>query len=242
MTFLRLLIAALSLGLASCSFQKVATSARPTAFLTSSVTDTSTKIGRLPFQHSWRNPSVDLSQYQYVVLRPVTTAYLRREQWRDSYSFYVPDAPAYVKQCDALARYFSSSMRRSFSSRGSRLALTGNTAGAGTLVIEPALTEVTFGRPAGYVGSMTVPGGSLVNSAAASPVNAFELKVKDAATGKLVATVADRRGTRLKIVDFNQLTYDKANQEICDEWSQQLMQATNKDLFPQVKRTRFSAF
>jgi hypothetical protein len=87
-----------------------------------------------------------------------------------------------------------------------------------------------------------VPGGSLVNSAAASPVNAFELKVRDATTGKLVATAADRRGTKLKIVDFNKLTYDKPNKEICDEWSQQLMQATNKDLFPQVKRAWFSVF
>lgn len=242
MTCLRLLIAALSLGLASCSFQKVVTSAQPTAFLTSSGTDPSSKIGRLPFQHSWRNPSVDLRQYRYVVLRPVTTAHLRKEQWWDSYSLYVPDAAAYVKNCNGLARYFSSSMKRSFSARGSRLALTDSTTGAGTLVIEAALTEVTFGRPAGYVGSMAVPGGSLVNSAAASPVNAFELKVRDAATGKLVATVADRRGTKLKIVDFNKLTYDKPNREICDEWSQQLMQATNKDLFPQVKRSWFSVF
>jgi len=242
MTTVRLFLVALSVGLASCSFQKVATSARPTAFLTSSGTNSSLKISRLPFQHSWRNPSVDLSQYRHVVLRPVTTAYLRKEQWKDSYSLYVPDSSAYQKHCNELARYFTSSMRRSFSARGSRLALANSAAGAGTLVIEAALTEVTFGRPAGYVGSMAVPGGSLVNSAAASPVNAFELKVTDAATGRLVATVADRRGTRLKLVDFNQLTYDKANKEICDEWSQQLMQASNKDLFPQVKRTWFSAF
>ncbi|MEI7927260.1 MAG: DUF3313 family protein [Verrucomicrobiales bacterium] len=242
MTTLKFLLAALSLGLASCSLQKVTSSAQPTAFLTSSGTNTSEKIRRLPFDHSWKNNSVDLSQYKRVVIRPVTTAYLHKEEWMDSYSVYVPDAPTYVKQCNELARHFSSAMRRSFSTRGSRLALTDSTAGRGTLVIEAALTEVTFGRPEGYVGSMALPGGSLINSAAASPVNAFELKVKDAATGKLVATVADRRGTRLKIVDFNQLTYDKANQEICDEWSQQLMQATNKDLFPQVKRTWFSAF
>ena len=242
MTIFRYTTAFLALGLASCSLQKVAAPAPPTAFLASSGADTSEKIARLPFDHSWKNASVDLSQYKHLTIRPVTTAYLRKDQWGESYSNFIPTREAYVKQGEVLARFWTSSLQRAFSSPDRSLDLTDSTARPGTLVLEIALTEVTYGRPAGYLGSMAVPGGSLVNSAAASPVAAFEARLKDAATGKLVATVADRRGTRLKIIDFNQLTYTKANEEICNEWSQQLMQATNKELFPKVKRTWFSAF
>jgi hypothetical protein len=66
--------------------------------------------------------------------------------------------------------------------------------------------------------------------------------VRDAATGKIVATAADRRGTRIKAVDMNRLSITKPNLEICDEWSQQMVQAFNKRLFPVVKRSMFSIY
>ena len=35
--------------------------------------------------------------------------------------------------------------------------------------------------------------------------------------------------------DFNEKSFTRANQHICDEWSRELMQTTNKELFPKVK-------
>lgn len=230
------------LALTSCSLQKLTTSAEPTGFITSTGVSASSKIARVPFDHSWRSPSVGVSDYKNIVIVPVTTSHLRKEQWKDSYSAFIPSQAAYVKQCESLARSFTTSLKSDFSDKSSLYQVTDDRSKPGTLILEVALTEVTFGRPEGYVGSMAVPGGSLVNSAAASPIVAFEARVRDAASGKIVATAADRRGVHLKLIDFNQLTYHKANEEICKEWSRQLMEASNKELFPQVKRTWFTAF
>jgi hypothetical protein len=185
---------------------------------------------------------VEVQDYQNIVVPPVTTSYLRKDKWLESGSTYVPSQEAYIKQCGALAGKFTDSLRREFSKKSSGYQLTENKSKPATLILEVALTEVTFGRPAGFVGSMVIPGGSLVNAAAASPIVAFEARVRDAASGKIVATAADRRGTRLKLIDFNQLTYQKENEEICGEWSKQLMEAPNKRLFPNVKRTWFTDF
>jgi hypothetical protein len=238
----RILPAAALVLLSSCSLEKIATPPEPTAFLTSTGVSTTGKIARLPFDHSWRNPSADFSRYRNIVVRPVTTSHLRKDEWIQSYSTFVPDEEAYLKQCRALASRFSSYLKLSFESPVCSYYLTQDASKPDTLVLEVALTEVTFGRPAGYVGAMALPGGSIANSAASGPVVAFEARVKDAATGKVLATAADRRGTRFKIIDFNQLTYSKANDEICNEWASQLMQAGNKELFPKVRRTWFTPF
>jgi len=232
----------LALGFTSCSLEKVTTSAPPTGFITSTGVDTSSKIKRVPFDHCWRSPEVDVSVYKNIVIRPVTTSYLRKEEWANSTSAYIPNQESYVKRCNELAAHFGKSLREAFSQSVSPFYLTDSTAKPGTLILEVALTEVTFGRPSGYVGAMAVPGGGLVNSAAASPVCAFEARLRDAGSNKVIATAADRRGTTLKLVDFNQLTYHKANQEICEQWAEQLMEATNKELFPKVKKTLFTPF
>jgi hypothetical protein len=58
----------------------------------------------------------------------------------------------------------------------------------------------------------------------------------------LLATASDRRSTKIKLIDFNKFTFTKSNKEICNEWSQQIMQAFNTEMFPTVKRSWFSAF
>ena len=237
-----LLLAASVIALSSCSLQKISTSAERTAFLKSTGVKSTEKLDRLPFDHSWRDSSADFSGYHNILVRPVSTSHLRRSQWKDSFSTFIPTEAAYAKECGALAGRFTSMLKSSFSSGESSYRSVSDTSKAGTLVLEVAITEVTFGRPAGYVGALAVPGGSIANAAAASPVVAFEARIKDARTGRLLATAADRRGTKLKLIDINQLTYTKANDEICREWSVQLMQAGNEDLFPKVKRSYFSPF
>jgi hypothetical protein len=236
------IVAVAALCLVCCSFQKIATSSRPTAFIASTGVDTSGRISRLPFDHAWRDPAVDFSRYQNIVVRPVATDYLHKDEWIESSSHFVPNREAYLKQCQALAGSFTSHLRLAFESPVCAHYLIENASKPNTLVLEVALTEVTFGRPAGYVGSMAVPGGSAANAAASAPVVAFEARVKDGATGKVLATAADRRGARFKLIDFNQLTYNRANDEICNEWAGQLMQAGNKELFPKVTRAWFTPF
>ena len=194
-------------------------------FLAAAGAETSARIARLPFDHSWRSSKVDASSYKYIVVKPVSVKWLRKEQWADSASDYVPDRARYLKQCTSLAGYWTKSLKKAFSSPVCSYYITTDTSRPGTLVLETALTEVNFGRPPAGLGNM-----------------AFEARVKDAATGKTIATVADRRATVSKIADFNQKTLTRANEEIFDQWSEQLMEASNKELFPVVRSTLSSPF
>ena len=67
-------------GLSGCGLDKSVTGPEPTAFLKSTGTDATHKVERLPFQHAWRDPKVQLTRYKYIVVRPVTTASLKTDQ------------------------------------------------------------------------------------------------------------------------------------------------------------------
>ncbi|MGL4400771.1 MAG: DUF3313 family protein [Luteolibacter sp.] len=211
--------------LTSCTVGKVVAPAPTSSFLATTGTDTTSRNPRLPFDHSWRSPAVDASKYQNIVVRPVSTKWLRKEQWADSASEYVPDRARYLKKSKALANYWTTSLKKAFSSPVCSYYITSDTSRPGTLILEVALTEVNFGRPPAGLGNM-----------------AFEARVKDAATGKTIGTVADRRATVSKIVNFNEKTLTRANEEILDQWSGQLMEASNKELFPVVRSSLLSPF
>lgn len=206
-------------GLTSCSVQKMATPAPSSAFLKASGADPSDRISRLPFDHSWRSPSSDPTHYKYIVVKPVSITWLRKEEWSDSRSEYIPDQKKYLKDSRGLASYWTKSLKKAFSSPICSYYITDSTARPGTLILEVALTEVDFGIPPAGLGSM-----------------AFEARVKDSATGKYIATAADRRVTISKLADFSKDTYTHANKEMIDQWSQQLMEASNKELFPKVNK------
>jgi hypothetical protein len=124
-----------------------------------------------------------------------------------------------------LGDYWTKSLRKAFSSPVCSYYITDKTSRPGTLILETAITEVTYGSPPTGLGSM-----------------AFEARVKDAATGKYVVTTADRRATVSKVAGFNQKTLTTANKQILDEWSQQLMESSNKELFPKVTSSVFTPF
>ena len=213
----------LGFALTGCTVGKIATTAPTSPFLAATGADTSGRMARLPFDHSWRSPKAEAGKYKYIVVRPVSTNWLRKEQWGESVSPLLPDRKQYLKQCNLLASYWTKSLRKAFSSPICSYYITDDTSKPGTVILEVALTEVTFGRPPAGLGSM-----------------AFEARAKDAATGKYTATIADRRATISKIADFNEKTLTRANQEIIDEWSQQLMEVSNKELFPMVRSSVFT--
>ena len=91
-------------------------------------------------------------------------------------------------------------------------------------------------------GTAPIPAEGVVSAVTGPPLCAFEARIRDADTGKLVATASDRRGPEIKVLDSEKPGLSKSNESICDEWSRQLMQASNRDLFPKVKRSWFSFF
>jgi hypothetical protein len=236
------LLAVLALGLGGCAAQRSVTKAEPTAFLRSTGTAGSSQIRRLPFERSWRDPSLNTAAYSHIVLRPVTTAYLRTSEWEQSASTFITSEHEFAERARELARHWDGSLRRAFAVPQNRFTLTHDATQPGTLVVEIAMTEIVFGHPAANAASYAVAGGGVANAALFSPSVAFEARVTDGATGRVVATASDRRSTKVKLVNLSGLTFTQSNIEICNEWSEQIMQAFNKELFPTVKRTWVGVF
>lgn len=241
-TLAKLAIPALfALGLASCGVDPVTTRTEPTRFLKSTGTDTTQRIQRLPFEHSWRDPKVDITKYKNIVVRPVNTSFLKTDKWEDSKSDYIPNKRAYQRRTQALARYWTKSLNKSFSSPICMFYKTTGTGQANTLILEVALTEVRFDRAASpATPPPPLPAGSVTTVLTGVPVCAFEARVRDASTGKLVSTAADRRGPALSVIASDKKSFTKPNEQICDEWSDQLMKSSNIELFPKVRRSWFS--
>ena len=230
-----------SLLLCSCGLEKAATGPEPTAFLKSTGTDMSKHIERLPFEHSWRDPKVDITKYKNIVVRPVTTAYLRTDRWEESKSAFVPTKRSYVRRVNSLAGHWNKTLAKAFSSPVCIYYKTSDTSKPDTLILEVALTEVRFnggsGVPAPPAAAGVVPP---LNSGL--PLCAFEARVRDASTGKLISTASDRRSPEIKVLNPEKTISARPNERVCDEWSQQLMEAANIELFPKVKRSWFSLF
>lgn len=228
--------------LASCALEQTATSRAPTKFLASTGSDVSKRDPRLPFEHSWRDPKVDMTKYKYMVVRPITTAYLDGGKWEESKSAVLTNKRAYLRRCDALARYWSKSLNKSFSSPLCIFYKTSDSSQPGTLILEVALTEVRFDRPPPTGSDTPVSADGVVSAVTGPPTCAFESRTRDAATGKLISTASDRRGPEIKVISGARKGFAQPNEAICDEWSQQLMQRSNREIYPTVGRSWLSIF
>ena len=212
--------AAACIALSSCALEHAVQPLEPTKFLTSTGTDTKERITRLPFEHSWRDPGMDISKYRNIVVRPVTVKYLHTENWERSKSAEIPDQRAYEIRARKLAEHFTSRLNISFSDPICLFYKIIDTSKPDTLILEVALTEVRFRDLSAKPLDIAVCG--------------FEAKVTDARTGKLLVTVADRRGPDLHISEGN--THLTDSKEICAIWARQLMEASNKEIFANVRR------
>lgn len=226
----------LTLGLGSCGLKDAVTVPEPTNFLKSTGIDSARKDTRLPFDHSWRDPAVDMTQYKYIVVRPVSTDYLHSELWEESKSPLVKNKRTYQKRCAVLADYWNKSLAKSFSSPLCMFYKTTDTSRAGTLVLEIALTQVRFNQSILNKDGKTIYMDDIASVVTGPPNCAFESRTRDAATGKLISTASDFRWPVIQILGAEDTTLAKPNEGICDEWSQQLMQRSNQEIFPTVKR------
>jgi hypothetical protein len=172
----------------------------------------------------------------------VTTAFLTSDKWEEGKSGFVPDERTYNRRCEALANYWTKSLSNAFSSPVCIFYKTTDTSRPGTFILEVALTEARFEPAASAIVPDSVPAGNISTLLTGLPVCAFEARVTDAATGRVVSTVFDRRRPVIKVMDSGKKTSAAPNEQICDEGSQQLMEASNIELFPKVRRNWFSLF
>lgn len=191
--------------------------------------DQMAKQGDLPFNKAWVQKGLDWKRYQAIYIRPVNTAYLMEtDSWKENFR------QGHMKEdAQELARYMEDRFRAAFTTGPENQFRVVGYPEPGSLTLELALTELVPSnvaletlRYAPYGGGAAA---TLISRATgAMSTVAFEAKVRDSKSGKVVAMFADRETQKFKFVDFKALTWYGNAKNTIDEWADQFVQVVNK--------------
>lgn len=205
--------------------------------------DVSVADKTLPFKHAWIDPSLPEEQYTNVWFRTVTADTLSEESWLASKGTLLSKESEYKKLADELANYFKQELIEKVANYKDGVISVVDSAQPRGLIFDIALTELEFSHPIQKAGFMLVPipASSLVFNTVSDPHVAFAAKVYDAQSGKLVATLADRRFPPTRLLDVNRLTLTSSAREICNTWADIIAEGLNRERFADVPDRGFFA-
>jgi hypothetical protein len=185
----------------------------------------------VPFNRFWREPNVDWKQYENVYIAPVNTAYmLKMTDWQKG-----DRKETIQKDVATLADYSRTSMMKAFRDDPNHryTVVDSPTTRPHTLVYEVALIEVVPSKvllnALGYAPFFIGTGISLVRDIGNDKSSAaFEARVRDGATGRIVMLAADREAEQFAIVDTRGLTWYSDAEGIMDQWSKEFVAVAEK--------------
>jgi len=197
----------------------------------------------LPFKHAWIDPALPEEQYTNVWFRTVTADTLPEESWLGSKGTLLSKESEFKKLADELAAYFKQELIEKVANYKDGVVSVVDSAQPRGLIFDIALTELEFSHPIQKAGFMLVPipASSLVFNTVSDPHVAFAAKVYDAQSGKLIATLADRRFPPTRLLDVNRLTLSSSAREICDTWADIIAEGLNRKRFADVPDRGFFA-
>jgi hypothetical protein len=185
----------------------------------------------LPFQKVWIKPGFDMNNYHELVVAPVNTQYMLEMGWlhRISTANLLRNVE---KDIEELALYFRNQVVKHFKADPNhRFQVIESPAQhkQPALRLELALIEINPSTPvlhalswAGPIGTGTAAG--VINQRRA----AFEGRLRDLQTGKVVATFADRDMQDVGPIDLTRLTWYGPAKGIMDQWAKQFVQIANR--------------
>jgi hypothetical protein len=206
--------------------------------------DIHSKRENLPFDHAWLAPGMTKERYQTVMFRPVRTDLLPLDQWERSASAFIVTREDYLAKSQEVAQHFNEQIVQKMGEEGldgGGLRLT-NRPGPDTIVIEIALTELEFSHPVARAASLAapVPGTGAAIASITDPHVAFAARLKDGGTGKLIATIGDRKFAPTRIVDLNKLTVSSSAREVVSLWAEEFAQGLGTKQQITIDEKRFS--
>jgi hypothetical protein len=227
-SLISLVCSAALLSLCSCSAKARVTGVKNT-FIPD--VDITSKLPNLPFEHAWVDPQFKDLDYSSIYFKPVRVDLLPKDGWESSASPMVTSEQDYIAKAKEIAAYFHSELLNRTNNIHTKKLTLSTVPGDKTLVIEIALTELEFSHPIARVGAMAapVPGVGAAVSAVSDPHMAFAARVTDGATGKLIATAADRKFAPTRIIDLNKFTVSSTAREISALWADTITQALQGD-------------
>jgi hypothetical protein len=190
-----------------------------------------TKIAYLPFQRAWVDPSFNKDNYTQIVIAPVNTQYMLKMDWLHDMS-----SASWMgnvqKDIAELAQYFHDEVVKQFNiDPNHRFQVIDSPPRnkRGVLRLELALVEVDPSMPVLHALSWAGPPGT---GTAAGMVNqrraAFEGRLRDLKTNKIVATFADRNMQDIGPLDLTRLTWYGPAKGIMDMWAKQFVEIANR--------------
>jgi hypothetical protein len=190
----------------------------------------------LPFNHAWIDPNIPSGHYTKVFFRTVTIEKLPKGAWKASKSPYISSEKDYLKEAKLLSEHFLDRLNTKVKKYPKGTFVVTDKGESGGLVFDIAITELEFTHPIEKAGVMLVPvpGSSVAFSAVSEPHVAFAARVYDGESGKLLATVADRKFPPIRLIDVNKLTVTSSAREIVSIWADLIAEGLNRDRFAKV--------
>ena len=183
----------------------------------------------LPFQKVWIKPGFDKSRYQNMVVAPVNTQYMLEMDWMHELSSatWLSDVKADIQ---ALAGYFRDRVVSELKNDPRhRFQVVEQAPKRGrTLKLELALIEIDPSQPVLHGLGWLQPGAGAVAGVVNQRRAAFEGRLRDAQTGEVVATFADRDMADVGPIDLTRLTWYGPAKGIMDRWARQFVQVANR--------------
>jgi hypothetical protein len=190
-----------------------------------------TKISYLPFQKVWIDPKFNKDNYTQLVVASVNTQYMLKMDWLHDMS-----SASWMgnvqKDIDELAQYFHDEVVKQFNidpNHRFQVIDTPPRNKKGTLRLELALVEIDPSMPVLHALSWAGPPGT---GTAAGVINqrraAFEGRLRDMKTNKIVATFADRNMQDIGPLDLTRLTWYGPAKGIMDHWAKQFVEVANR--------------
>lgn len=200
--------------------------------------DTSKKIENLPFQHSWVRPGANPYDYREIFVKPIRLDKLPPNAWETSLSAFITSRDDYLNHASELGRYFHAQLREKLHSHPAARFSVVNTVKPGTAVIEIAFTELEFSHPIARADSLAapVPGAGAALSTMVDPHAAIAARLSDGTSGKLIATMGDRKFSPARLIDLNKLTVSSTLREICANWATEIANSIQEGRFSKIKK------
>lgn len=190
-----------------------------------------------PFQKTYWNKKYAKTQFKEVYVAPVNTDYIMSQNMWEKASAANISKEQVNQNVQMMAEYTRQSFIKAIQEDPSHRYKVVNKAGPQTLILELALTQLVPSKAAlqaiGYV--TWVPAVVRVSGAVSTGsqdtgkgVVAIEGRVRDGATGEVVAMFADREAPREGIVDLKALNWWAPAKDIIDTWAKQLVQLAHR--------------
>lgn len=188
------------------------------------------KISYLPFQKVWIDPGFNKDNYQEIIISPVNTQYMFEMDWlhKASSANWFGDVK---KDIDELAVYFHDQMVKEFKEDPNHRFTVIEYIGQHqkpALRLEIALVEINPSTPVLHAAGWLVLGGGTVAGLINQRRAAFEGRLRDLQTNKIVVTIADRNMQDVGPIDLTRLTWYGPAKGIMDNWAKQFVEVANR--------------